>query len=646
MLPLKIAVLMIISTTISAEEVTLNFRDTDIKDFINVISEITKKTFVVDPRVRGKVTVVSNQEMDSKQVYEVFLSILSVHSFAAIPSGAIVKIIPDNLAKSQNTPVSDKDDDSISGEIPITQVMQLKHISAPQLIPLLRPLIRQQGHLMAYKDNNSLVISDHANNVRRLRKIITRLDKPKKVDDDSDDVEVIILEHAIAAEVVRTLTALDNKKKPPIAADDRTNSVLITGDSATRLRLRTLVIHLDTPIKEQPKTNLHTQVIYLHYAQAKDLVEVLKGISESLIKKDSEIKTNIQADEHTNSLIITAPSEIQLNLHSVIRRLDVRRAQVLVEAVIAEVSNDVARKLGVQWVLYGNQGTAPVGMTNFDNSGVGIANLANIALQAKQNSAISNNIAAGAFLGLGKFDNGIINFGILLQALSTDTNTNVLSTPSLLTLDNQEAEIVVGQNVPFVTGQFTNTGAVTGATNPFQTIQREDIGIKLKVKPQINEGNAIKLEIEQEVSSISPSSSAATDLVTNKRTIKTTVIVEDGRMVILGGLMDEDLQQTEQKVPGLGDLPVIGSLFRSQQMKKVKRNLMVFLHPIIVRDAATEKFISNGKYNYMKYQQLKEKSQTLPLTSKQEVPVLPDLNEFITILPGEVLTSTPLQYYK
>jgi general secretion pathway protein D len=646
MLPLKIAVLMIISTTISAEEVTLNFRDTDIKDFINVISEITKKTFVVDPRVRGKVTVVSNQEMDSKQVYEVFLSILSVHGFAAIPSGVIVKIIPDNLAKSQNTPVSDKDDDSISGEIPITQVIQLKHISAPQLIPLLRPLIRQQGHLMAYKDNNSLVISDHANNVRRLRKIITRLDKPKKVDDDSDDVEVIILEHAIAAEVVRTLTALDNKKKPPIAADDRTNSVLITGDSATRLRLRTLVIHLDTPIKEQPKTNLHTQVIYLHYAQAKDLVEVLKGISESLIKKDSEIKTNIQADEHTNSLIITAPSEIQLNLHSVIRRLDVRRAQVLVEAVIAEVSNDVARKLGVQWVLYGNQGTAPVGMTNFDNSGVGIANLANIVQQAKQNSAISNNIAAGAFLGLGKFDNGIINFGILLQALSTDTNTNVLSTPSLLTLDNQEAEIVVGQNVPFVTGQFTNTGAVTGATNPFQTIQREDIGIKLKVKPQINEGNAIKLEIEQEVSSISPSSSAATDLVTNKRTIKTTVIVEDGSMVILGGLMDEDLQQTEQKVPGLGDLPVIGSLFRSQQMKKVKRNLMVFLHPIIVRDAATEKFISNGKYNYMKYQQLKEKSQTLPLTSKQEVPVLPDLNDFITILPGEVLTSTPLQYYK
>jgi general secretion pathway protein D len=646
MLPLKIAVLMIISTTISAEEVTLNFRDTDIKDFINVISEITKKTFVVDPRVRGKVTVVSNQEMDSKQVYEVFLSILSVHGFAAIPSGAIVKIIPDNLAKSQNTPVSDKDDDSISGETPITQVIQLKHISAPQLIPLLRPLIRQQGHLMAYKDNNSLVISDHANNVRRLRKIITRLDKPKKVDDDSDDVEVIILEHAIAAEVVRTLTALDNKKKPPIAADDRTNSVLITGDSATRLRLRTLVIHLDTPIKEQPKTNLHTQVIYLHYAQAKDLVEVLKGISESLIKKDSEIKTNIQADEHTNSLIITAPSEIQLNLHSVIRKLDVRRAQVLVEAVIAEVSNDIAHKLGVQWVLYGNQGTAPVGMTNFDNSGVGIANLANIVQQAKQNSAISNNIAAGAFLGLGKFDNGIINFGILLQALSTDTNTNVLSTPSLLTLDNQEAEIVVGQNVPFVTGQFTNTGAITGATNPFQTIQREDIGIKLKVKPQINEGNAIKLEIEQEVSSISPSSSAATDLVTNKRTIKTTVIVEDGSMVILGGLMDEDLQQTEQKVPGLGDLPVIGSLFRSQQMKKVKRNLMVFLHPIILRDAATEKFISNGKYNYMKYQQLKEKSQALPLTSKQEVPVLPDLNEFITILPDEVLTSTPLQYYK
>jgi general secretion pathway protein D len=645
--PILLCGFLFLTVSLSAEEVTLNFRDADIHALIKVISEVTGKTFVVDPRVKGKVTVVSNRPMDGERVYEVFLSILSVHGFAAVPSGAIVKIIPENLAKSQETPVLSAEQ-TIEGDALITQVVQVKHVSAPQLIPLLRPLIRQQGHLVAYPANNTLVISDHASNVRRLLKIIRRIDQPEE-----DEIEVMVLEHASATEVVRILTTLEQKKAatakqgnkniPNIIADERTNSVLISGDKITRLRLRTMITHLDTPVKSVGDT----QVIYLRYAVAKDLVNVLKGISDSLVenKKKSgkspspeEIKTHIQADENTNSLVITATPKVQQNLQAVIRQLDIRRAQVLVEAVIAEVSTDTARELGVQWLLYGNNGTAPFGLSNFDNSGVRIVDLATAGYLANRNSSTSlPNIGAGAFLGLGRFDNSFLNFGVLLRALTSDTNTNVLSTPSLLTLDNQEAEIVVGQNVPFVTGQYTSTGTTGSVTNPFQTIQREDIGIKLRVKPQINEGDAVKLEIEQEVSSLSRSSQATTDIVTNKRTIKTTVIVEDGNMVVLGGLIDEDLQQTAQKVPGLGDLPIIGQLFRSQSTQKIKRNLMVFLHPVIIRDAASENIVSSGKYSYLRTQQLQQKAQGLPLMSDDEIPVLPNLNDFLTVLPGNLI---------
>jgi general secretion pathway protein D len=649
---LYIFLLLFLSAIVNAEDVTLNFRETDIKDLINIISDVTKKTFVVDPRVKAKVTVISNEPMDSDQVYEVFLSILSVHGFAAVPSGAVIKIIPDNIAKSQNTPVLSPNE-SIKSDTLVTQVIQIKHVSAAQLIPLLRPLIRQQGHLVASPANNTIIISDQANNVRRLVKIIRRIDQP-----DDKDIEVMVLEHASAAEVVRILTTLEQKKatangtksSPNIVADERTNSVLISGDRATRLRLRTLITHLDTPLK----SGGNTQVIYLRYAQAKDLVNVLKGVSNGMVEKaesTSAEKVNIQADESTNSLVITAPPKVQQNLQAVIRQLDVRRAQVLVEAVIAEVSTDLARELGVQWLFYDSDGTSPLGLSNFDNTGASIVDLGSAAYQIDKNNNLSlPDIGAGAFFGLGRFNSSVFNFAVLLRAITADTNTNVLSTPSLLTLDNQEAEIVVGQNVPFVTGQYTSTGTTGSIANPFQTIQREDIGIKLKVKPQINEGNAVKLEIEQEVSSISRRSLGTSDIVTNKRTIKTTVIVEDGNMVVLGGLIDEDLQQSTQKVPLLGDLPLIGGLFRSHSVNKIKRNLMVFLHPVIVRDAASENLISSRKYSYMRAKQLEQKSKGLPLMSADKIPVLPDLDDFLTVLPGdEDLTPgeiEPLLYKK
>ncbi len=623
--------LILSESFVNAADVTLNFRDMDIKAFIDIISKETGKTFVIDPRVKGKITVVSSEPMDDKQIYDVFLSILSVHGFTAIPTGSIIKVIPDNLAKSQSSPVLPIDKNPVVGNSLITQIVEIKHVSAAQLIPLLRPLIRQQGHLVAYPANNTLVIYDNANNVNRLLKIIRRIDQP-----NDEGIEVLVLENATAIEVARIISNLERQqttKTTNIIADNRTNSVLISGDKATRLRLRTLITHLDTPVQNEG----NTQVIYLRYAQAKDLVGILKGVSSNMdgIDKDKSAteqnQTNIQADENTNSLIITTTPKTLQNIKTVIRKLDIRRAQVLVEAVIAEVSSDMIRELGVQWWMYGDKGTRPIGTTNFDNAGGKIADLA-----AATSQGSIPNIGIGSSLGIGKFaDTGLLTFGLLLQALDSDTNSNVLSTPSLLTLDNQEAEIVVGQNVPFVTGQYNNTGANNNIGNPFQTIQREDVGIKLKVRPQINEGNSVKLDIEQEVSSISPSSSAS-DIVTNKRNIKTTVIVEDGNMIVLGGLIDEELQKTTKKVPWLGDMPLIGWLFRSESIKKVKRNLMVFLRPIIVRDAASENAISNDKYSYMRIKQLEQKFKQSTLTEMEEVPLLPDLNDFLRILPGDV----------
>lgn len=648
--------LTLFSHLATAQMVTMNFKDMDIKILADTVAEVTGKTFVVDPRVKGEVTIISATPMDSKQVYEVFLSVLGVHGFSAVPSGNVIKILPDSLVKAENTPVLAEGEQRRSAEI-VTQVIKVTQVSAAQLIPLLRPLVPQQGHLVAYPENNTLIISDTADNVARMEKIIRRIDKVNE-----EDIEVIVLEHATATEVARILSTLEQKTAntannggtpplpnhaPGIVADERTNSILISGDKTTRLRLRTIISHLDTPIKAVGDT----QVIYLRYARAKNLADVLRGISDTIAKQavatpqapvaalptvhSDTIKTTILADESTNSLIITAEPNVLKNLQAVISRLDVRRAQVLVEAVIAEISIDMAKKLGVQWALFSENGVSPVGVSNFTNSGVGIVDIASTAYQLRNNGTgtLSSENLNGATFGLGRFGEAGLNFGVLLQALSSDTNSNVLSTPSLLTLDNQEAEIHVGQNVPFVTGQYTNTGSNNASTSPFQTIQREDVGIKLKVTPQINEGNSIQLQIEQEVSGLTRSTVTTADVVTNKRTIKTAVMVEDGKMVVLGGLISDDLQQVTQKVPVLGDIPILGSLFRSESVQKVKRNLMIFLHPVIVRDADSSAQVSQSKYNYMRAKQLEQKAETPSLLPNKEVPLLPNLNDFLITLP-------------
>ncbi|MBI1195613.1 MAG: type II secretion system protein GspD [Gammaproteobacteria bacterium] len=627
-----------LSSAALAEAITLNLKDADIGAVITTVADVTGKNFIVDPRVKGKVTIISSRPMDKDAVYQVFLSLLSVHGFSAVETGNVVKILPDANAKQNALPVVDdtrhEDMDAV-----VTRIIELRNVSAAQLVPILRPLVPQQGHLAAYVPGNILIISDHAANIQRMVEIIERIDLPS-----NDDIEIITLKHASAADISRTLTTLTQSAKaagrtdatpqeaPIIIADERTNSILLGGDKSGRLRLRTLISHLDTPLVNEGNTN----VIYLHYARAKDLVPILSGVNTSLEQQakakggpaaQSNSPVNIQADESTNSLIITAPPSTLSSLQSVVRQLDIRRAQVLVESVIAEVQANMNNELGIEWVVDSTPGgNGPIGVSNFGNiSGVAA-------------SVINKNLPtlpSGLTLGIGRFNSGNINFAAILHALKGDASTNILSTPSLITLDNQEAEIVVGQEVPFVTGSFTSTGSTSTVTNPFQTINRKNVGLTLKVTPQINEGNSINLSIDQSIDSLSASTLTAVDLITNKRSIKTSILVEDGQTVVLGGLIKDDLKDTTNKVPLLGDIPVLGWLFTSKSTTKEKTNLMVFLRPTIIRDNALVARISDGKYQYIEGLQKAMKQRNDTMLPQGEMPVIEPLNDYLPPPPTE-----------
>lgn len=597
--------LVCVSSVSQAEEVTLNFSDADLTAVVNSVSQITGKNFIIDPRVKGKVTVISSKPLNEDEVYNVFLSILQVHGFSTVPTENAIKIIPDAAAKQDATPVVTSVVKS-DGDRLVTKVVLIENVNATQLVPILRPLVAQQGHLAAYAETNVLIVSDRAANIHRISQIIRQIDKKTE-----SEIEFVKLEHAFATEVVRLLTTLSTgdpaqKKGSAVdvkfSADERTNSVLLSGEKNDRLKYRSIIAELDQPVESSG--NIH--VVYLRYAEAENLSKILGGVGKEVLKAEaknagankSEASTlNIQADDVSNALIITAPMAIFRSLRSVIQQLDIPRAQVHIEAIIAEVSVDTSNELGVQWVIDGSPKSNPVMATSFAGSGTPITSLA-----AGAASAISD----GLTLGLGRVDHSSLNFVTLIRALSGDSDSNLLSTPSIVTLDNQEAEIIVGQNVPFVTGEYSATSGTTAVSNPFRTIERQDIGISLKVKPQINEGSAITLEIDQEVSNISGSSTGAVDLVTNKRSLKTTVQLQDGEMLILGGLIDEVLIDTQQKVPFLGDIPVIGALFRSKSVSKKKRNLLVFIKANIIKDPAKARMLSHSKYNFMRDEQLKK----------------------------------------
>lgn len=624
------------------EGVTLNLKDASIRTLIETVSEATGKNFVIDPRVKAKVTVVSSKPLDRDELYQVFLSILQVHGYSAVPVGGVIKIVPDVNAKQGPVMVSGRG----VGDQLVTRVLQVQNVPAAQMVPILRPLVPQQGHLAAYAPSNVLVISDRAANIARLAKIIQRIDVP-----ESQQIEVIPLEYASASEVVRIITTLGQKDakgtqvpgQPVLAADDRSNSVLLSGDKASRLRIRSLIAHLDTPLEGGG----NTQVVFLKFANAEELAPILLGVSQKQQQAErgarggaqaaaaTASKTNaeidIQADPRNNALIITAPPAQFNRLRGVIRQLDIRRAQVLVEAIIAEVNTDLVRDLGVEFaVIPSDADKGPVAISNIigpGGSGRTGGSLGELALDGLEN------IGAGLFLGAADLRSGATRFAFLLRALDGDAATNILSTPTLVTMDNEEAQIVVGQNVPFVTGSFTQTG--TDATNPFQTIEREDVGLTLTITPQINEGDTIKLDLEQETSNVSTTAQAigAADIVTNERSIKTSVLVEDDQILVLGGLIEDEFRDSANKVPLLGDIPFLGRLFRFDTTNKIKRNLMVFIHPVIIRNEATATVYTNRKYSYLQARQIEAGMQKRGLM-KDKAARLPDLDDLITRVPG------------
>ncbi len=638
---------------------TLNMKDADIQALIATVSEITGKNFIVGPNVQGKVTVVSARPMKPDEIYDVFLSVLRVHGYAAIPSGSMIKIVPEAMAQQDGSGGIDGNHVHEADEL-ITQIVPVKHVSATELIPILRPLMPQGAQLIAHPASNSLVISDRAGNVERMVSIIQRIDT---VSDSG--VEVIPLQHASAAEIARTLTQLtdvkgaDTSDQPRVFADERTNSILLSGGKSGRLRMRALITHLDTPMTNGGDT----QVVFLSYAGAKDLVPILQGVASTLTGEAPPGKAGgggtspggttagsstatIQAHEGDNALVISAPPAVFRSLATVIRELDIRRAQVLIEAVIAEVSDETANDLGVQWQLplSANGTSATVGGTNFTSANSPGNNILTAAAGlASGTSTLGNGLNLGYISGSVTLPGGtkIFNLGALVTALSSDSKNNILSTPSVMTLDNQEAMIKVAEEVPFLTGSYT-TGTVgststttagstttTGIGNPFETIERKDVGLTLTVTPHINSGDAVRLDIHQEVSSLLPPVQGAVDLITSKRELKTTVMVKDDSLLVLGGLISDNVKDSVQKVPALGDIPLIGNLFRYRSNDHQKQDLMVFLHPKILHDATTEAAVSSEKYNYIRSELLQARESSETITPRSEQPMLPEVHDFL-----------------
>jgi len=633
--PLLMLLLLGLQTPFPAgavEPVTLNFQEADLTAVIETVGRITGRNFVVDPRVKGRVTVVSPGPLAPAEVYQIFLSVLEVNGYAAVDEGAVTKIVPDVNARQSGTPVRVGATEPAGAGL-VTQVVPLRYIPAAQLVPVLRPLVPQNGLVAAYADTNTLIISDLAANVGRLVEIVRSLDRPTH-----NQQEVVALTQASAGEVARALKALAGEGAAgQVVADERTNSVILSGDAATRARLRQLAQQLDGP----RSAGGNTFVAALRYARAEQVAPIIASIlGGSLAGKAGEgaaaavpagtDKARVQAYPATNAVVITAAPDQIATGRSVIEQLDIRRPQVMVEALIVEVSADRSKEIGVQWAISGiADGTGPAGLINFANSGLSLGTLATALLGSGTGGDTGGlgattpglgtggssgtgalNVGEGGTLAIGKVNGSGTDWAVLLRALLSDTDTNILSTPTLLTLDNEEAEIVVAQTVPFLTGQFTNTGAANSALNPFQTIDRQDVGLTLKVKPQINEDGTVLLAVEQEVASVEQASKArigAVDVVTNKRAIKTNVLVDNGATIVLGGLIDDQLSEGQSRVPGLASIPVLGALFRFDNSRVVKRNLMVFLRPTVLLLAQDSVTATHGKYQAIREQQLRQR---------------------------------------
>jgi len=628
-----------------AQEYTVNLKDTDIQEFIKFVADVTETTMVIDPNVKGKVRVISSQPVTQSELYDLFLSILDVQGYTAVRSGKVIRIVPAKDARSSPVPIM-ADQRAVGSDEYVTQVIRLDNISAAKLIPVLRPLVPQQAHMAAYAPSNAIIISDIRSNIGRIVEIIERMDRSAV-----QTTEIIRLKYGVAEDVVTMLNTLEKSrqgegaeadKEAVLVADKRTNSVVVTADELSVDRIRKLVSYLDTPLEQSG----NVRVIYLEYADAMEVAEVLTRVVQNISRleeggnnrRQGNGDSTIEADEGTNSLIITADTDEMAALEAVIARLDIRRAQVLIEAIIVEMEMTEGQELGLQW-LFSN------------DSGMFGSNMSASEAQRQQNQAIadallpddgSENIGTRAVAGaLSQVPGTTVGWGVvdedltmtvILNALETQGNANILSTPSLLTLDNEEAYITVGQQVPFLTGSYTNTGTGNGAQNPFQTIERQNVGVTLRVTPQINEGDAVVLDIVQEVSSIAPSR-LASDVITNERKIETMVLANDNDIVVLGGLVKDDVQDSTQGVPFLSDIPLLGRLFRNDVVTVTKSNLLVFIRPTIIRDDEDLAGATAEKYRYIREEQIERRERGLMFLDDGSLPLLPTWEEQIQQLP-------------
>lgn len=649
------------------EPVTLNFNNAEIEAVAKTLATLSGHNVVVDPRVKGTITLTSTVPVAPAQALRLFAAQLRTQSFALVESAGLYLVVPEADAKLQSGGVSAGAVPASNGQI-ITQIFQLNHESANNLVPILRPLISPNNTVNVNPGTNALVITDYADNLQRLGRIITALDVA-----NATGVEVVHLKHALASDVVPMLQRLldtgaasggapaagqtDASFKTTVMAEARSNSLIVRAANAARMALaRSLIAQLDQPSDTGPNAasgNIH--VVYLKNADATKLAATLRaamsaqsasgnanpggaampaapasnnastaGGANASFTSGAQPSTGgqIQADPSTNALIITAPEPQYRQLRAVIDKLDARRAQVFVESLIAEVSAEKAAEFGVQWQgPVGGKGDNNIGLlgTNFK---VGGANIISLAAQGA-----SGNVApsSGLNIGVAHNNNGTYVLGFLARFLQTTGDGNVLSTPNLLTLDNEEAKIVIGQNVPFVTGQYTNNNTNAGAVNPFQTIERKDVGLTLRVKPQISENGTVKLQIYQEVSRLDPASiNSATGLITNKRSIESSVLVEDGAIVVLGGLLQDDYGNSQERVPGLGDVPLFGNLFRAESRSRKKTNLMVFLRPVVVRDGAATEGLSLNRYEQMRGTQIEAQPGSSTGLPALGAPVLPE----------------------
>lgn len=593
---------MLLSMPAQADEFKVDYKQADLLKVIEQVSIATGKNFIVGRNVKARITMISARKVNSQKLYELFLGVLQVNGFAAIEKDGIVKIVQEGIVKQ----AGGADQEEGPSDQIVTRLVEVQHTSAAEILSAIRPLVPSHGHIGNPANSNVLIISDRAANVDRIVNIVRRIDKAS-----DNDITRVRLKHASAKDIVPVLEKLDKRsnsrksgKKPPkLISDERTNSIMIVSDRATRNKYAQMIKSLDEPLPFESSS----QVIYLRYAKAEVIAPILeryaraesaaeKSAKKTRVRNDNNAVA-IQADEQTNSLIITAPPKMIESLQQVVKKLDVRRAQVLVEAIIAEVSDETGESLGVQ--LAGDAGGGIFASDFGAAVGVGIGSILG-ALQNQDFTSVSGALPAGiTAAGSVLNNNGNLRFGYLINALDRDANTQILSTPSIVALDNEEAQIKIGREVPFITGSFTSTNGNNNAANPFQTIERKDVGITLRMTPHVIDKENVQLVLHQEVSSISAGSFGASDLVTDKREIDTSVIVRSGEMIALGGLMDEKTLKSMQKIPLLGDIPIIGALFSNESETVTRQNLMIFVRPVILHNGEQAAHYTQQRRQFM-----------------------------------------------